>query len=288
MVTEQKKKLEEQSQKLRCRCGFARMEVVQHERFYMFSRKDTDGSLFHSLSQALFVSAFGLWPNARVHCKHLHHSHESYALGTRTLIWFGHGCSGDRMLLEHERYCGLGMDAVGNRTQKGWMLLWSPHGCSAKTPCVVAAVILRPRKVQKRCSCHAGQSQSQGVWAEMHFFARCTPNKGANLQFPCNARQCRVQNDASASPLLRVCFVIMRPKPVRSLWFSRRDSCSLPAFGSEQGFALFDGFCASSDARAEPSVMRLEHPCIWSAGLSSLGCWYHPKKRRKRWKFHRR
>ena len=36
----------------------------------------------------------------------------AYALGARTLVWFGHGCSGDRMLLEHERYSGLGMDAL--------------------------------------------------------------------------------------------------------------------------------------------------------------------------------
>ena len=36
----------------------------------------------------------------------------SYALGTRTLLWLGHGCSGHRMLLEHERYYGLGMDAL--------------------------------------------------------------------------------------------------------------------------------------------------------------------------------
>ena len=36
----------------------------------------------------------------------------SYALGTRTLLWFGHRCSGYRMLLEHERYYGLGMDAL--------------------------------------------------------------------------------------------------------------------------------------------------------------------------------
>ena len=35
----------------------------------------------------------------------------SYALGTRTLLWFGHGCSGDCMFLEHERYYSLGMDA---------------------------------------------------------------------------------------------------------------------------------------------------------------------------------
>ena len=30
-------------------------------------------------------------------------------------LWFGHGCSGDRMLLEHERNYGLGMDAAGPR-----------------------------------------------------------------------------------------------------------------------------------------------------------------------------
>ena len=35
-----------------------------------------------------------------------------YALGTRTEFWFGHGCFGPRMLFEHERYYGLGMDAL--------------------------------------------------------------------------------------------------------------------------------------------------------------------------------
>ena len=34
------------------------------------------------------------------------------ALGTRTLFWFGHGCYGDRKLLEHDRDSGLGMDAL--------------------------------------------------------------------------------------------------------------------------------------------------------------------------------
>ena len=38
-----------------------------------------------------------------------------YALGTQTEVWFGHGCSGHRMLLEHERNYGLGMDALGHR-----------------------------------------------------------------------------------------------------------------------------------------------------------------------------
>ena len=32
--------------------------------------------------------------------------------GTRTLLCFGHGCSGDRMLLEQNHYCALGMDAL--------------------------------------------------------------------------------------------------------------------------------------------------------------------------------
>ena len=36
----------------------------------------------------------------------------SYALETRTLLWSGHGCSAGRMLLEHERSYGLGLDAL--------------------------------------------------------------------------------------------------------------------------------------------------------------------------------
>ena len=41
-----------------------------------------------------------------------------YALGTRTELWFGHRCSGERMLSKHERNDGLGMDALVS----GWML----------------------------------------------------------------------------------------------------------------------------------------------------------------------
>ena len=43
------------------------------------------------------VSAWVLW--------------SAYALGTRTFLWFGHGCYSAGMLLEHERYYGLGMGA---------------------------------------------------------------------------------------------------------------------------------------------------------------------------------
>ena len=64
----------------------------------------------------------------------------SYALGTRTLLWFGHGCSGHRMLLEHERYHGLGMDALvivcSSNTNVimvwAWML-WSSYALGART-----------------------------------------------------------------------------------------------------------------------------------------------------------
>ena len=51
-----------------------------------------------------------------------------YALGTRTELWFGRGCSGRRMLLEHERNYGFGMDApyaLGTQAE-----LWFGHGCS--------------------------------------------------------------------------------------------------------------------------------------------------------------
>ena len=53
----------------------------------------------------------------------------SYALGTQTLFWFGHGCSGYRMHWENERYCDLRMDVLvigcmGTRTS-----LWFAHGC---------------------------------------------------------------------------------------------------------------------------------------------------------------
>ena len=73
------------------------------------------------------------------------------ALGTRTELWFGHGCSGHRMLLEHERKYDLGMDAlvtVCSWNTNGimvwaWMLwtadalgtrteLWFGHGCSGQ------------------------------------------------------------------------------------------------------------------------------------------------------------
>ena len=74
-----------------------------------------------------------------------------YALGTRLELWFGHGCSGERMLSKHERNSGLGMDALAtvcswntNGIMAWAWMLWSPyalgtrlelwfgHGCSGE------------------------------------------------------------------------------------------------------------------------------------------------------------
>ena len=54
----------------------------------------------------------------------------SYALGTRTRLWFGHGCSGHRMLWEHERDFGLGMDALVIVCSGNMNEIMVGHGCS--------------------------------------------------------------------------------------------------------------------------------------------------------------
>ena len=77
-------------------------------------------------TNGIMVSAWMLW--------------SSYALGTRTELWFGHGCSGHRMLWEHERDYGLGMDALvsvcsGNTNGImvwAWML-WSAYALGTRT-----------------------------------------------------------------------------------------------------------------------------------------------------------
>ena len=55
-----------------------------------------------------------------------------YSLGARRRLWFGHGCNGNRMLLEHEGDYGLGMDVKA--TVCSWSgarrRLWFGHGCN--------------------------------------------------------------------------------------------------------------------------------------------------------------
>ena len=53
-----------------------------------------------------------------------------YALGTQTLLWFGHGCYSAGMLLEHERYYGLGMDAPVTVCSWNTNVIMVGHGCS--------------------------------------------------------------------------------------------------------------------------------------------------------------
>ena len=58
----------------------------------------------------------------------------AYALGTRTKLWFGHGCSGQRMVREHERDYGLGMDALAANEIMVWAwMLWSAYALGTRT-----------------------------------------------------------------------------------------------------------------------------------------------------------
>ena len=45
-----------------------------------------------------------------------------YARGTRAELCLGHGCSGHRMPVKHERNCALGMDALVA------VCSWNPKG----------------------------------------------------------------------------------------------------------------------------------------------------------------
>ena len=107
--------------------------LSEHERYYGLSM-DALVSVCSRNANVIMVWAWMLW--------------SAYALGTRTLLWFGHGCFGQRMLSEHECYSGLGMDALVSVCSRNtnvimvcaWMLwsvyalrtrtlLWFAHGC---------------------------------------------------------------------------------------------------------------------------------------------------------------
>ena len=74
---------------------------------------------------------------------------------TRTELWSRHGCSGERMLLEHERNHGLGIDVlvialIATRTE-----LWSRHGCSGE-PMLVTRGLIRVLEVLPPYSAKCG------------------------------------------------------------------------------------------------------------------------------------
>ena len=95
-------------------CSGQRM-LLEHERNHALSM-DALAVLRNSNTNFIMVWAWMLW--------------SAHALGTGTELWFWHGCSGQRILLEHEGNYGFGMDtlavlyAIRTRT-----LLWLGHGC---------------------------------------------------------------------------------------------------------------------------------------------------------------
>ena len=105
-------------------CSCDRM-LWQHERNYGLGLDDLVIACSGNTHE-IMVWAWMLW--------------SSHALGTRTKLWFGHGCSGHRMLWEHKRNYGLGMDALviacsGNTNEImvwAWML-WSLHALGTQT-----------------------------------------------------------------------------------------------------------------------------------------------------------
>ena len=84
------------------------------------------GSRKSANMSGITVWAWMIWPSS--------------ALGPRTEFWFGHGCSGRRMLLEHERNYDLGMDALvieSSWNTSGIMIwawmLWSSNALGTRT-----------------------------------------------------------------------------------------------------------------------------------------------------------
>ena len=87
------------------------------------------------------------------------------ALGTRTILWYGHGSSGYRMHAEHECYHVFGMDAlvIAPTRNKNVIMVWACMLCNPttlehrKSRCVVYTVhIWGPRNTSNVGSCHEG------------------------------------------------------------------------------------------------------------------------------------
>ena len=70
---------------------FGQRMLWAHERYYGLGM-DALVSVCSGHTNVIMVWAWMVW--------------SAYALGTRTLLWFGHGCLCQRMLSEHERYSG--------------------------------------------------------------------------------------------------------------------------------------------------------------------------------------
>ena len=98
-----------------------------------------------------------------------------YALGTRTQLWFGQGCTGYRMLLEHERNSGLGVDALLTALSSTRTELCFGHGC----PPIVA--LARTRTLlwfaQGLATVCSWNTNGIMVWAWMHSWSQSLEHK---------------------------------------------------------------------------------------------------------------
>ena len=64
------------------------------------------------LAAALLANSCLEWLTFTFDAGFAHVGYQAWPLQTRTRLWFGHGCSSNRMHSKHERYNGLGMDAL--------------------------------------------------------------------------------------------------------------------------------------------------------------------------------
>ena len=118
---------------------FGQRMLSEHERYYDL-RMDALVSVCSRNTNVIMVWAWMLWSAYALGMVWAWMLWSGYALGTRTLLWFGHGCFGQGMLSEHERYYGLGMDALvrvcSRNTNaimvRAWML-WSAYALGTRT-----------------------------------------------------------------------------------------------------------------------------------------------------------
>ena len=126
-------------------CAGQRM-LLKHERYYGLGM-DALVTVCSRNTNVIMVWAWMYW--------------QPYALETRTLSWFGHGCTGERMLLEHERYpacsavimtrCLAHVDASTSEARSKWLpdgagFSRAPHGVG--TLCEAVAERLRFQNVR--------------------------------------------------------------------------------------------------------------------------------------------
>ena len=79
----------------------------------------------------------------------------SYALGTRTKSWLGHGCSNNRMLLEHEPNLAW-HGCSGNRMHWNTNDFWFRHACFANRV-LLKHVLLEQEEVWFRHGCSVNE-----------------------------------------------------------------------------------------------------------------------------------